>query len=73
MFVLKVHVTTEDEIFDDRQVVIEFRHNWLQQEVKYYCLRTRNSFTSVWNKEELPHQWKESIIVPIYKNCKKTD
>jgi hypothetical protein len=22
---------------------------------------------SVWNKEELPDQWKESIIVPIYK------
>jgi hypothetical protein len=22
---------------------------------------------SVWNKEELPDQWKESIIVPVYK------
>jgi len=22
---------------------------------------------SIWNKEELPEQWKESIIVPIYK------
>jgi hypothetical protein len=22
---------------------------------------------SIWNKEELPQQWKESIIVPIYK------
>jgi hypothetical protein len=21
----------------------------------------------IWNKEELPQQWKESIIVPIYK------
>jgi hypothetical protein len=21
----------------------------------------------IWNKEELPHKWKESIIVPIYK------
>jgi hypothetical protein len=20
----------------------------------------------VWNKEELPHQWKESIVIPIY-------
>jgi hypothetical protein len=28
---------------------------------------------SVWNKEELPDQWKESIIVPIHKNCVKTD
>jgi hypothetical protein len=24
---------------------------------------------AVWNKEELPQQWKESIIVPIYKKC----
>jgi hypothetical protein len=22
---------------------------------------------SVWNKEELPDQWKESIIVPVHK------
>jgi hypothetical protein len=28
---------------------------------------------SVWNKEELPQQWKESIIVPIYKKGDKTD
>jgi hypothetical protein len=28
---------------------------------------------SVWNKEELPDQWKEYIIVPIHKNGDKTD
>jgi hypothetical protein len=28
---------------------------------------------SIWNKEELPEQWKESIIVPIYKKSDKTD
>jgi hypothetical protein len=28
---------------------------------------------SVWNKEELPDQWKESIIVPINKKGDKTD
>jgi hypothetical protein len=28
---------------------------------------------SVWNKEELPDQWKESIIVPVYKIGDKTD
>jgi hypothetical protein len=27
----------------------------------------------IWNKEELPQQWKESINVPIYKNGDKTD
>jgi hypothetical protein len=28
---------------------------------------------SIWNKEELPQQWKVSIIVPIYKKGDKTD
>jgi len=28
---------------------------------------------SIWNKEELPEEWKESIIVPVYKNGDKTD
>jgi hypothetical protein len=27
----------------------------------------------IWNKEELPQKWKESIIVPIYKKGDKTD
>jgi hypothetical protein len=27
----------------------------------------------IWNKEELPRQWKESIAVPIHKNSDKTD
>jgi hypothetical protein len=26
----------------------------------------------IWNKEELPHQWKESIVVPINKKGYKT-
>jgi hypothetical protein len=28
---------------------------------------------SVWSKEKLPDQWKESIIVPIHKKGDKTD
>jgi hypothetical protein len=28
---------------------------------------------SIWNKEKLPYQWKESIIVPVHKNGAKTD
>jgi hypothetical protein len=27
----------------------------------------------IWNKEELPHQWKESIVVPAHKKGNKTD
>jgi hypothetical protein len=28
---------------------------------------------SIWNKQELPQQWKESIIVQIHKTADKTD
>ena len=28
---------------------------------------------SIWNKEELPEKWKESVIVPIYKKGDKRD
>jgi predicted sugar kinase len=29
--------------------------------------------TSIWNKEELPEDWKVLIVVPIYKKDDKTD
>ena len=29
--------------------------------------------TSIWKKEKLPEEWKESIIVPIRKKVDKTD
>ena len=28
---------------------------------------------SIWNKDELPEEWKELIIVPVYKKDDKTD
>jgi hypothetical protein len=27
----------------------------------------------IWNEEELPHQWKESVVVPVHKKGDKTD
>jgi len=27
----------------------------------------------IWNKEDLTQQWKESVIVPVYKNGNETD
>jgi hypothetical protein len=28
---------------------------------------------SIWNKEELSEQWKESVILPVYRKSNKTD
>jgi hypothetical protein len=35
-----------------------------------FCRTVNNS---VWNKVELPEQWKELIIVPVHKKSDKTD
>jgi hypothetical protein len=45
----------------------------IQAEVEILLSAIHKLVNSVWNKEELPDQWKESIIVPIHKKCDKTD
>ena len=37
------------------------------------CSELLKLINSVWNKEELPEQWKESVTVPISKKGDKTD
>ncbi|PNF21971.1 hypothetical protein B7P43_G17907 [Cryptotermes secundus] len=37
------------------------------------CSKIHNLITSIWHKENLPNQWKESIIVPVHKRGDKTD
>ena len=37
------------------------------------CSEIHKLIISIWNKEELPDEWKKLIIVPIYKKGDKTD
>jgi hypothetical protein len=37
------------------------------------CSEIHRLICCIWNKEELPQQWKESITVPIYKKSDRTD
>jgi len=37
------------------------------------CSEIHKLFNLIWNDEELPGEWKESIIVPIYKKGDKTN
>ena len=38
--------------------------------IRYY---NHKLIISIWNKEELPEEWKESIIVPVYRKGDKTE
>ena len=37
------------------------------------CYEIQKLIISIWNKEELPEEWKESIILPFSKKGDKTD
>jgi hypothetical protein len=41
--------------------------------VRTICLEIHKLITSIWKKEKLPEEWKESIVVPIRKKGDKTD
>jgi hypothetical protein len=54
-------------------MLIKFQQHGLKREVGKFILRYHKLISSIWKKEELPQQWKESVIVPIYKKGYKTD
>jgi hypothetical protein len=45
----------------------------IQARGEILCSKIHNLINSIWNKEKLPDQWKESIIVPVPKKGDKTD
>jgi hypothetical protein len=40
---------------------------------KILCSQIHKLICSIWNKEELPQQWKESITIAIHKKGDKND
>jgi len=56
------------DILDTGQIPTEI----IQAGGNILCSELHNLTNSIWNKEELPQQWKESIIIPIYWKGGKT-
>jgi hypothetical protein len=54
-------------------VVNKFHQNVIKVRGEILLSAIHKLINTLWNKEELPDQWKESIIVPIHKKCNKTD
>jgi len=40
---------------------------------KTICCEIHKLIISIWNKEEMPEEWKERIILPMYKKGNTTD
>jgi len=54
------------------QVLIKSQQNWLMQGGRKIRSEIHKLFTSTWNKGELPEDWRELIVVPMYVGGLKT-
>jgi hypothetical protein len=51
----------------------EIPAEWIQAGGEILRSNIHKLINSIWNKEELPDQWKESIIVPVHKKGDKNN
>jgi hypothetical protein len=74
----------EPSFFEAEIVIVEFKSynsrsndqipaEMSKAEGEILCSEIQRLTCSIWNKEELPEQWKESIIVSVHKKGDKTD
>jgi len=51
----------------NHQVLIKYQQIFIKAWGKTIRNEIHKLIICVWNKEELPEEWKESVIIPIYK------
>ena len=69
----EVELAIEKQKVTNHQVLIKSPAELIKAGDKTICQEIHKLIVSIWNKEELPEEWKESIIVPIYTKGDKTD
>jgi len=57
----------DDLCYIFQQSIDQIQQNWLKQGSKTIHCENNRHINSIWNKEELPEEWKELLIVLIYK------
>ena len=63
---LKMNLAMSTHLYSVRTRLIKAGGGTIRREIYKLII-------SIWNKERMPEEWKESIIVPIYKKGDKTD
>jgi hypothetical protein len=69
----ELEITTEKLRMYKLPVIDQATGELVQGGRNIFRSETDKLITSIWNKGELPQQWKEPIIVPIYKKGGRTD
>jgi hypothetical protein len=73
VLLFEVETVTEKLKGINCQVGLSIKYRLIKAESKILRPEIHKLVHSIWNKYALAHQWKESIIVSIYKREIKTD
>jgi hypothetical protein len=66
-------IATENEKILKPQGIVKLQAEIIQPGGNISCYEIHKFINSIWNKEELPYQWEESITVHVYKKVDRTD
>jgi hypothetical protein len=61
------------QVHNTFDITVIFKAELIKAEGRTIRCAIHKLIIAIWNKEKLPEEWKESVIVPIHKEGDKTD